>query len=427
MNSSDKIRALWLCNMMPSFIALYLGEKGSNKEGWIAGMASMVNENNDIELAVAFPVNNDNEIKGKAGNIYYYGFAEDVAHPEIYDEALSEKLNKICDDFNPGVIHCFGTEYPHTLALLNNEKWKNKALIHLQGLMEPYAEGYCKGLPENVIKRSTFRDFIKKDSIKQQQNKYYKRAGSEKKVLEKAVNVCGRTDFDRSYMEKINKEATYYKLNETLRSSFYSGEWDIKKVRKHTIFVSQGNYPLKGIHYVIKALKKVKEEYRDVKVYVAGDNVTGFSSLKEKIKISSYGKYLNDLIKENDVRDNIEFIGQKTESEMKELYLLSELFLIPSVLENSPNSLGEAMLLGMPCICARIGGIPSMADDNKEVLMYELEDIEQMADLIIKLFSDSDKEKELSENAKMRAGKTHNRAENYKEMYDIYKRIANKQ
>lgn len=423
MSNDNRIRALWLCNMMPSFVAKALGEKGSNKEGWIAGMASMVMEKNEIDLAVAFPTGSESIVRGYADGISYYGFYEDGNHPENYDASLEKALNDICEEYKPDVIHCFGTEYPHTYALLNNEKWNKKTLIHLQGLMEPYARSYCMGLPENVIKRSTFRDYLKKDAIWQQQEKYFKRANTENKLLKKAVNVCGRTDFDKKFISEINPDANYFKLNETLRIQFYSDKWDREKVKEHTIFVSQGNYPLKGIHYVIKALSIVKKKYADVKVFVAGDNVTRHSTIKEKIKISSYGKYLLDLITENDVSDNIEFIGQKTADEMKEIYLSSELFLIPSVLENSPNSLGEAMVLGVPCVSANIGGIPSMADDEKEVLMYELEDIDRMAEHIMNLFSDSDREKSLSENARNRAMETHSREKNYVDMIEIYKNI----
>ena len=30
---------------------------------------------------------------------------------------LEEELHRITEDFSPDVIHCFGTEYPHTLAV----------------------------------------------------------------------------------------------------------------------------------------------------------------------------------------------------------------------------------------------------------------------------------------------------------------------
>lgn len=426
METNNKIRALWLCNMVPSFVAERIGMEKSNKEGWIAGMAQPVMEDDKIQLAFAFPVADGNGVKGQLDNgIKYYGFYEDGAHPENYDEGLEKSLNDICEDYDPQVIHCFGTEYPHILGMLNNEKYKNRTLIHLQGLMEPYAESYHYGVPEYVVKRVTFRDWLRKDSILEQKDKYLKRAECEKKALYKAVNVCGRTHWDKAYINKLNDNAAYYHLNETLRSDFYEGKWDQSKVKSHTIFVSQGNYPLKGAHFLIEAIGLVKKKYSDVSVYISGDNVTKHASIKEKIKLSSYGKYLLELIDKYDLQENIHFVGQKTSLEMKKYFLESEIFVIPSVLENSPNSLGEAMILGMPCVCADVGGIRTMASDD-EALFYECNDIKKLSEHIIKLFDDKAYAKALGEKARSKAMLTHSVQGNYEVMLEIYKDIVSK-
>ena len=55
---------------------------------------------------------------------------------------------------------------------------------------------------------------------------------------------------------------------------------------------------------------------------------------------------------------------------MKERYLKSGLFVCCSAIENSPNSLGEAMLLGLPCVTADVGGIKSIFDADKDGIMY---------------------------------------------------------
>lgn len=40
----------------------------------------------------------------------------------------------------------------------------------------------------------------------------------------------------------------------------------------------------------------ILKKYPDTEIYVAGDNVTRYASVKEKLKIGSYGKYLRDEI-----------------------------------------------------------------------------------------------------------------------------------
>ena len=101
------MKVLWLCNLMPSIVAKALKKTATNKEGWILGMANQVMKNNDLQLALAFPVQEE-AVHGEVDGIQYYGFPEDSNHPEQYDATLESALGFICEEFHPDVIHCFG-------------------------------------------------------------------------------------------------------------------------------------------------------------------------------------------------------------------------------------------------------------------------------------------------------------------------------
>ncbi len=419
----NKIRVLWLCNLMPSFVGDAIGKPATNKEGWIAGMYCEVKNHNDITLAIAYP---DREVySGSTGDYFYYAFREDGNRPEDYESELKKGINDICESFKPDVIHCFGTEYAHTRALLENEKYAGKALIHLQGIMEVCFEKYYTDLPEKVIKHNTFRDIIKKDGIRQQKEKFGIRAKHEAVTISNAKNICGRTEFDREYTKKKNPSAVYYRLNETLRDTFYEGDcWTPQKSTRHRIFVSQGNYPLKGLHTVLEAVGMLKDKYPDISLYVAGDDIVRDNSLKNKIREPEYGRYLKKLIKKYGLEDIVYFLGQKNASEMKEQMMQCNVFVLPSFVENSPNSLGEAMMLGVPSVCTDTCGIPSLADDKTEVLMYEPGDAAGLCKRITDIFEDDSLCMSLSEKAVKRANETHDRLQNYKDALKIYRQIA---
>ena len=465
------MRVLWLCNFMLPVVAEHLGLEATNKEGWLSGLLSAIvnrTETNDITLAVAFPVGKEQDgyeevlsipmenaretlisrIEGKHGKQYaklhVYGFYEDTAHPENYDVSLEERLKRITDSFQPDVVHIYGTEYPHTLAMCQAFERKDRILIGIQGLVSVYANAFYANMNEKTINTVTFRDFVKGDSLRKQQQKYEMRGQYEILAVKLAGNITGRTAWDKHYTSKWNPLATYYHMNETLRSNFYEGDsvWDYENCEKHSIFLSQGNYPIKGLHYMLLALPGILKKYPDAKVYVAGDSI-----IKSSIKISAYGKYIRDIIKREHLEDHVVFLGSLNAAEMKERYLRSHTFVCPSSIENSPNSLGEAMILGVPCISARMGGVESIFRGGEDGILYpgfatsknsfdntcdeketeeeKLENnVKALQKAVLEMWSDEVKMMAFSRNARSHAKITHDRAINYHKMTEIYSKIA---
>ena len=70
-------------------------------------------------------------------------------------------------------------------------------------------------------------------------------------------------------------------MSESMRACFYEGSWDQESCEKNALFLSQGNYPIKGAHYILEALPEIAKEIPDVKLYIAGDNI-----IKNKKKTS---------------------------------------------------------------------------------------------------------------------------------------------
>ena len=465
------MRVLWLCNFMLPVVAEHLGLEATNKEGWLSGLLSAIlqrGQNNDIELAVAFPVSKEQDgyqevlklplenaretlnsrMEGKHGaqyaSLHVYGFYEDTMHPEDYDVSLEARLKRITDDFVPDVVHIYGTEYPHTLAMCQAFENKNRILIGIQGLVSVYANAFFANMDEKTIKSVTFRDLVKGDSLRKQQQKYEMRGQYEILAVKLAGHVTGRTAWDKHYTEKWNPLAAYHHMNETLRSNFYDAEtvWDYEKCEKHSLFLSQGNYPIKGLHYMLLALPGILKKYPDAKVYVAGDSI-----IKSPIKISAYGRYLRNIIKREHLEDKVVFLGSLNAMQMKERYVKSHTFVCPSSIENSPNSLGEAMILGVPCISAKMGGVESIFRGQEDGILYpgfatsknsfdntcdenaggneQLENIvKSLQKAVLDMWSDEDKMMAYSRNARSHAKITHDREINYQKMTEIYAKIA---
>lgn len=425
------MKILWVVNIMLPPIAQKLGKQASNREGWLSGVLGRMSENEtEFELNIAYPVNEYGiEECTICNGIKCYPFFEDLSHPEYYDDDIESALNKIIKTVNPDLIHIFGTEFPHAYATAKVFDNPQKTVISMQGVCGMIAKDYMALLPKKVYSSVTLRDFLRKDSIRQQQRKFYLRAVSEAAAIGAVNNVIGRTAFDKAAVLTIKDDINYFVVNETMRSSFYEGKWDLRDAAPHTVFLGQGDYPIKGMHFLLEACGKLVDEYPDIRIKIAGNSIINRNGIKDKLKTPAYGKYLRKLITENGLEENIVVLGSISEARMKEEYLSSSLFVLPSYVENSPNTLAEAMLLGMPIVCSDAGGIKDMVSDE-EARIFERGNSEQLAACIRGIFTEEDNSSpellQMCKRAYLRAETEFNPETNYQSLIDVYQTITEK-
>lgn len=433
-NMEVSVRVLWVCNIMLPVIAQALQRECSNKEGWLSGLAdALMREASRVELGVAFPiVPGEKLLKGDAQGIRYYGFRENTGKPEIYDPALEGDMREILQDFQPEILHCFGTEYPHTLAAVRTYGRPQRSLIGIQGLCAVYADAYMANIPDRWRRIMTFRDWVKRDSMPRQQEKFRRRGRWEQEAVRLTGHVAGRTDWDRHWTAEWNPHVRYHVLQETLRSCFYEGEWQYENCRRHSIFMSQGDYPIKGLHYMLEALAALRQRYPDVHLYVAG-NCLLRKGATAYLRISGYGRYLETLLRDYGLSGHVTFTGSLDAARMKEQYLRCNAYVCVSSIENSPNSLGEAMLLGVPVAVGLVGGVGSMIRPGEGWLFRgfsgdedgELQRISrELSERVTELFDRGERVAERTRQARAHARQTHDPASNLEQLLELYRELA---
>ena len=68
---------------------------------------------------------------------------------------------------------------------------------------------------------------------------------------------------------------------------------------------------------------------------------------------------------------------------MKQLYLGAEVFVCPSSVENSPNSVGEAMLQKTPVVASETGGIVDVIEPDTEACFFTPGNVEELAERVL--------------------------------------------
>ena len=414
---------LWLTNVVIPEASILWNEKPTPFGGWLVHASKMLSTKEGMELSVLFPkphINRLTQVKGE--RITYYGFPSTATSDDELNAYLTEALNSI----KPDIVHIYGTEYKHSYQMIKlcNEKGIN-LVTSIQGLVSVYADHYGAFLPPKVLLRHTFRDFIKNENIMKQQEQYRKRGYYELKAIQNSKHIIGRTSWDYACVKQMNPDAIYHFCNETLRMSFYHNEWSLASCEKYSIFASQGYYPIKGLHMLIEAFKLVSKAYPEAKLYISGENVFSKTGRLGFLKQSSYSKYINDLIKSNHLEDKIHFVGILDEDGMINQFMKAHVFVLPSAIENSPNSIGEAMMLGVPTIASYVGGVMNLVHHEKDGFLYQFDAPYMLAHYINELFSHDDLALKVSKEAKLTARDIHNPETNLNQLVSIYQDILN--
>lgn len=421
------MKILWLCNIILPMFSIVEGRSSNNAGGWLTGIYDALPKK-ELEIIFCFPDTKEKQVRYLCTDTAK-GYAFPARKREYqYDDKLQEDFEKILDKERPDLVHIWGTEFPHSLSMsLACEHYclGQRTVVSIQGLCSIYTGHYNTGLPSNILYGATFRDIVRLDNIYLQKKKFAKRGKWEELMLQHCYHVIGRTDWDEATTYWINPKRNYYFCNEVLRTPFYSGRWAYDKCVQHTMFVCQSYYPIKGLHILLRAVAMLKREYSDIKVITTGEDYIHDFSVKRKIHLSNYQKYIIYLVKKYDLYENIQFAGNLSALGMKEKLLEANVFVLPSLIENSPNSLGEAMLLGVPSIVSDVGGVKNMIVHGKEGYVYPVDEPYMLAYYIKKVFDDQGALNTMTEHAREHAGKTHSGLENAKKLLDIYNHVKN--
>lgn len=410
------MKVLWFANS-PCNALNYYGDK-SNKTGtWLSALDRELQA--EVELTIVYFGRANEEFRYLNTNYislkryasirdYYSRFVlENPRHNNLYQCIISRVA--------PDVIHIHGTEGGF-LSIIG--KTDIPIVISIQGILTVYEQKYFSGLPRKYhLNYSYTRHSIKSLLFNIFQSSYSRiKYGSivEKYFLKRAKHIIGRTKWDERVTRILAPQSTYYHCDEMLRDEFYHISWNkLNSDSTIRIFTTSSNVYYKGIETVVECSNILSRNGVKHKWYLAGLNIN--DSIFDSVK-----KYNSSL-----TISNLVLLGNYEANELIEQMLMCDLYVLPSHIENSPNSLCEAMLLGMPCIATHSGGVSSLISDGQSGVLIQSGDPWVMAGAILEVSNNRSLKLSISQGARRTALLRHNKSKILADLMIIYSNITN--
>ena len=405
---------------------LWLATVGSyyNGVGWVNSLKELV-ETTGNELALAF-LSDDLKEKQVIGNTTYYPvrcpkntfFRRLKEHYGGYKKndglMYLPELQRIISDFQPDAIHVFGLEIPFSDILGNTDV---PVIVHLQGLLVPADNAFFPaGMSEQTFRYPISKnEWILRNGILYDKKKMHARAEREAALWKKVRIVMGRTEWDCQMTQLFAPKAQYYHVDEVLRQVFYenAGKWH----RKEGIFTIVSTITpvlYKGFDTILKTAAMLAEntDFKFVWKVVGLDENSYFVKVLEK-KLGIRGKNVN-----------IDYQGVKTADELCEILLNADVYVHPSYIDNSSNSVCEAQMLGVPVVATYVGGTPSLIENGKDGFLVPANGVFELAQLLERLHADSVLCENVSRNAVATAIARHDKEKIVDDLMKVYQTVT---
>ena len=414
------MKVLWITNVPLGPLKKKIGIDNLTSGSWLDASYEAIKDK-DIELTVVTHIGR--ALSVSEGKHKFYGL------PGSNNNNINSKKNiatweKIIKECKPEVVQLWGTEYKHgllALRLLANVP----SVVYMQGVMSQIARYSRAGLTFNELLRAiTIRDILRFGWITRMERNNYKQAIIEAEIIHKSGNVIVENQWCAAHCKAINYNVKVFFSNLIIKNEFFEKEWSPQKMQPFSIISNSPGNPIKGLHILLRAMHIVVKHFPNTTLKIPGTSSPFKQTLFSKIKNNGYVKFIKNEIQKFKLVDKIQFLGRLSSAELADEMALSNVFVMPSSIENHSSTLIEALVVGIPCISSNVGGITDYLKHGVNGLLYRFEEHELLAIYIMKIFSDIDYAKALAENGKISARSTRKAIDVGDDFINIYKSIS---
>jgi glycosyltransferase involved in cell wall biosynthesis len=413
------MRVLWFTGVqLPAVTG-----QGLSRAGWQEGLRKALEENYpELELLIA-SFGDQDYLPFQDGNSVYYNILRDRKAADRWERLINnwkhsifshqelDRCRELVEQINPDLVFMFGTENPFGLIA---DQIKPPVIISIQAVLNGLIKHLFDGLTNlEKIKILLSRETLLGGGVFHKYLQLQSQIKMESEIYRRCNYFEGRTEWDREWQNQLNPDAKYFKIHRVLGEKFYSAVWEQEKSQPYQLYTTSSNASFKGGISLVRAVIELqKRGIQDLTLRIAGVHPR-----------SATGSIIRELIEKHDLQNNISLLGRISPDEIVLEMKRAAIFILPSHMDNSPNSLGEAMLMGMPCIASSAGGIESMLENRQNGLIYDPDNIVALADCIEELISQPAFASDLGHNAFITARERHEPKKIAEDTYQMYRQV----
>lgn len=392
-----EVRILWFTN------TLFPGHTGSpadslrGGEGWTVALLEKLVGHTDWQIAIVTVSSVKRAVRHSVQGVDFFVVPYSKGSGKFGQARALRHCAAIVREWQPDLVHIHGMERFYGL-LTARKLIQTPTVISIQGLLSSYSEWYHyfgnRTIGDIVRMHRWMEPFVLRGAL-WGLRKYRQGATTEREIIRGNFNFLGRTLWDRAHVMAMNPLSTYYTVGEVLRQPFWDSQWDLEKCRRHRVIFTNARHPRKGPEVLLDVVPLLKPDYPDIQVCIGG-NIS---------HRSGYGRYIRRKMRKLDT--NVVELGALNAKEMAAELVRSHVFVSPSFIDNSPNALCEAQLVGMPIISTYTGGVPSLVEDGKTGFFFTTGDTPTLAAKLREVFENDDLARQLGSRARETAQQRH--------------------
>ena len=414
----DFMRVLWFSNTAASGEE-YLRENAV-RGGWLKSLDKALKNKVELHVAFYYPKyanafkHNDVQYYPICKKMWQFNIIKKALLGDRIDQEDADSYMAIIKTVKPDIIHIHGSENPFGCII---GKTNIPVVVSIQGNCTVINHKYFSGIEQRYVSInhkkyfSIFSLVFDKSFAHKFRNSSFNRK-REQTNLQNCAHIIGRTDWDRRITRIMAPKSSYYHNDEILRDSFFKKEWKKPDHSKIIIHSTISDTFFKGFETVCQSLALLLKNKIHVEWRVAG--VSGNCLLNKIVRRKLGDSY---------PRQALILLGDINEQELIKKLLEADVYVMPSHIENSPNSLCEAMMLGMPCITTLAGGSSSILKDKEEGLVIQDGDPWSMAGAILELSNDVTTASFYAANARKKAIVRHHPETIVNSLISIYNKV----